>query len=211
MPPPPPAPSQLIVLPIRFSVVEVGLYRCASPTASQIPYLSTLGLKTIISLTPEHPIKPLLTFAREKGIQFMHIGTTLWRPLSDWKPIRDEIVKSALEMILDMRYHPILLIDPLGIHHTGCVVGALRMMQGWNFASILVEYRAHSGPSKHRLSDEQYIEMFDPDTINIPPLECLPCWFSPESGSDVSEDEEMTEEEIVSSQSEQDPDSEEKM
>jgi hypothetical protein len=27
----------------------------------------------------------------------------------------------------------------LGIHQTGCVVGALRVLQDWNFASILVE------------------------------------------------------------------------
>ncbi len=71
------------------------------------------------------------------------------------------------------------------------MVGALRMMQGWNFASILVEvglpttttttmmmmmmsgveadgtrkYRAHSGPTKHRYSDEQYIEARSPPSI----------------------------------------------
>lgn len=86
-----------------------------------------------------------------------------WRPITDWKPIRDEVVKTALEMILDIRCHPILIIDPyvllsdrwrsgvvsrrdqltcwdrLGIHHNGIVVGCLRRMQCWNFASILVE------------------------------------------------------------------------
>lgn len=172
------APQPLIVVPDKFSIVEVGVYRCASPTAPQIPFLHTLGLRTIISLTPEHPIKALLTFARSTGVDFMHIGTTLWRPMTDWKPVRDEVVKSALEMILDTRYHPVLLLDPLGIHQTGCVVGALRIVQGWNFASILVEYRAHSGPSKHRLNDEQYIEMFDPDLINLPPIAYRPSWLT---------------------------------
>jgi tyrosine-protein phosphatase SIW14 len=77
--------------------------------------------------------------------------------LIDWKPIRDEIVKSALEIIMDTRNHPVLLIDPyalfiqvqcnkadgrLGIHQTGCVVGALRVLQDWNFASILIEVYA---------------------------------------------------------------------
>lgn len=37
---------------------------------------------------------------------------TLWRPITDWKPVRDETVKSALELILDVRSHPVLLIDP---------------------------------------------------------------------------------------------------
>jgi tyrosine-protein phosphatase SIW14 len=37
---------------------------------------------------------------------------TLWRVNDDWKPIRDEIVKAALEVILDIRNHPVLLVDP---------------------------------------------------------------------------------------------------
>jgi len=37
---------------------------------------------------------------------------TLWKPATDWKPIRDETVKAALEILLDVRNHPVLLIDP---------------------------------------------------------------------------------------------------
>lgn len=40
------------------------------------------------------------------------MGTTLFRPLGDWQPIADDIVKSALELILDVRCHPVLVIDP---------------------------------------------------------------------------------------------------
>jgi tyrosine-protein phosphatase SIW14 len=42
----------------------------------------------------------------------MDLGTSLWAPLTDWKPIRDEIVKAALEVMLDTRNHPVLLVDP---------------------------------------------------------------------------------------------------
>ena len=42
----------------------------------------------------------------------MHLGVKLWAPLTDWKPIRDEVVKTTLEMVLDTTYHPLLLIDP---------------------------------------------------------------------------------------------------
>ena len=110
------------------------------------------------------------------------------------------------------------MLGSLGIHQTGCVVGALRTLQGWNFASIMVEvrpsvwlrtgyadtlrqYRSHSGPTKHRYSDEQYIEvslttsfysacdcpetlrqLFDPDLINVPPSDRLPSWFNRVNG-----------------------------
>ncbi|OWZ32346.1 protein-tyrosine-phosphatase [Cryptococcus neoformans C23] len=172
-------PSQpLIQVPALFSIVEPGVYRSASPTPSQVPFLAGLNLKTIISLTPEHPIKPLLQFVRTAGISFVHLGLTHWRrPGTDWRPVRYEIIKTALEAyILDTRAHPVLLIDPLGVHQTGCLVGALRMMQGWNFASALMEYRAHAG-SKHRYLDEQYIELFDSDLINLPAPQYRPSWW----------------------------------
>ncbi|KAK8858681.1 hypothetical protein IAR55_002910 [Kwoniella newhampshirensis] len=172
-----PGPS-LIQVPNLFSIVEPGVYRCATPTAAQISFLATLNLKTVISLTSEHPIKPLLQYTRSTGVDFIHLGLTLWRPPgTDWKPVRDELIKTALETyILDVRAHPVLLIDPIGVHQTGCTVGALRVMQGWNFASTLVEYRAHAG-SKHRYADEQYIELFDPDLINIPAPQHRPLWW----------------------------------
>ncbi|WVF69138.1 hypothetical protein IAT40_003912 [Kwoniella sp. CBS 6097] len=188
-----PGPS-LIQVPNLFSIVEPGVYRCASPTAAQVPYLGSLNLKTIVSLTPEHPIKPLLTFTRGTGVDFIHLGLTLWRPYgTEWQPVRQEVVKTTLEKyILDTRAHPVLLIDPIGVHQTGCVVGALRMIQGWNFASTLVEYRAHAG-SKHRYADEQYIELFDPDIVNLPPAQYRPqWWFDPsytESESESSEND----------------------
>ncbi|WWC62709.1 uncharacterized protein I303_105306 [Kwoniella dejecticola CBS 10117] len=191
----PPAPS-LIQVPNLFSIVEPGVHRCASPTPAQIPFLASLNLKTVVSLTPEHPIKPLLTFIRSSNIDFVHLGLTLWRPpTTDWKPVRDEVIKTALEKyILDVRSHPVLLIDPIGVHQTGCLVGSLRIMQGWNFASILVEYRAHAG-SKHRYADEQYIELFDPDLINLPSPQYRPSWWiPPSSADDMSSDEEEVEE-----------------
>ena len=204
----------LIQVPNLFSIVEAGVYRCASPTAaqvkppkvplvahSQIPFLATLNLRTIVSLTPEHPIAPLLTSVRANGIEFVSsrvirradarfisgrrsgdrpiIGSRCtmssskqpWR----WRSIRDTTRSFSLTRELTGS----TITDPgsstsLGIHQTGVVVGCLRIMQGWNFASILVEvgqryppaadfqYRAHSGPTKHRISDEQYIEASSP-------------------------------------------------
>lgn len=106
-------------------------------------------------------------------------------------------MKATLELILDVRCHPVLVVDAwvkcriadhsLGIHQTGIVFGCLRVMQGWNFASALSEvgscrarsrqYRTHSGPNRHRYADETYIELFDPDIVNLPPVQCLPSWW----------------------------------
>ncbi|GMK57745.1 hypothetical protein CspeluHIS016_0405790 [Cutaneotrichosporon spelunceum] len=183
------SPPSLIQVPACFSIVEQGVYRCASPTSSQVPFLQSLGLRTIISLTPEHPARQLVQYVQASGVEFVHLGSALFQPHNDWRPVSDEIVKTALEMILSARWHPVLVIDPLGIHQTGVVFGCLRMLQGWNFASALSEYRAHSGPTKHRYCDETYIELFDPDLINLPPTYDLPAWWC----DDVAEDDEWLE------------------
>jgi hypothetical protein len=79
------AGPSLIHVPTLFSVVEPGVYRCASPTASQVgldcsidhektladskvPFLASLGLKTILSLTPEYPTKHLLSHIKASSI-----------------------------------------------------------------------------------------------------------------------------------------------
>lgn len=69
--------------------------------------------------------------ASSHGYQ-LHIGTKLWRPIEDWKPIRDEIVKTALELMLDSRRHPLLLIDPY-------VYGRLPQgsCSGWVFITLV--------------------------------------------------------------------------
>ncbi|KAK4683556.1 hypothetical protein P7C73_g6690, partial [Tremellales sp. Uapishka_1] len=202
-----PSPS-LIQVPSLFSIIEPGVYRSASPTGSQISFLSTLSLKTILSLTPEHPIKPLIAFTRGTHIDFIHIGTILWRPLTDWKPIRDEVVKTALEMMLDKRNHPLLILDPdpsqwhrRGMSaqdarvelcvHVGGSERSLGQRRGALHADGVEQYRSHSGPLKHRYSDEQYIEMFDPELINLPRKEYLPeWWIDPQAAEDEEEEEE---------------------
>lgn len=48
---------------------------------------------------------------RSNGVNFVHLGATLFQPQNDWRPISDEIVKAALEIMLDKRSHPVLIID----------------------------------------------------------------------------------------------------
>ena len=56
------------------------------------------------------------------------------------------------------------------------MVGCLRKLQGWNLTSTLEEYRRHAGP-KIRLLNEQFIELFDTDLVNVPPG--APQWLHP--------------------------------
>ena len=86
----------LIHVPDRFSIVEPGVYRSASPTAlqvratplqtrlqrtetrqpiadGQVPFLASLQLRTIVSLTPEFPVRQLVAFTRSAGVDFVSL------------------------------------------------------------------------------------------------------------------------------------------
>ncbi|KAG0209007.1 hypothetical protein BGX28_000191 [Mortierella sp. GBA30] len=91
-----------------------------------------------------------------------------------WKPLSEELIKEGLEMVLDARNYPIIVMDTSGIHEIGTFMGCLRRLQHWNFSSIIVEYRAYAG-NKARYVNEQFIELFDIDWITLP--ETLPSWW----------------------------------
>ncbi|EIE77595.1 hypothetical protein RO3G_02299 [Rhizopus delemar RA 99-880] len=75
-----------------------------------------------------------------------------------------------------------------GIHETGTLVGCLRKLEGWNFSSIVTEYRAYAG-SKARYVNEQFIELFDLDLVTLPLH--LPPWFIHQQKMLTEEEEEL--------------------
>ncbi len=95
----------------------------------------------------------------------MHLGTDVYR--TPWKPISEETVLAALEIILDPSSYPLAVMCSQGRHRTGIVVGCLRKLQGWNLTAILEEYRHYAG-TKIRLINEQFIDLFDLDLVNVP-------------------------------------------
>jgi len=87
---------------------------------------------------------------------------------------------------LDRTNHPVLIMDTSGIQETGVLVGCLRRMQRWDFASILVEYRSFAG-ARSRVVNERFIEMFDTDLTTLPPAEKLPFFFAEHLRQDEDE------------------------
>jgi hypothetical protein len=87
-----PARPFKLIPPFRFSIVELDVYRGAYPTLKNFPFLKTLALKTIISLTPvcacpkifsflveslsihlqERPIPDLEDFCFCEGVELRH-------------------------------------------------------------------------------------------------------------------------------------------
>jgi len=151
--------------PINFGCVEDDLYRSGSPNELNFPFLEKLKLKKIIFLAPEDPSENLQQFVNDQDIQLIHLGLDTHQ--NSWNPISEEIVISALKLILDPDNYPLLVMCGLGRHRTGTVIGCLRKLQKWNLTSIFEEYRRYAG-SKVRLMNEQFIELFDTDLVPIP-------------------------------------------
>ena len=66
-PPPPLLPSLLLVPPLRYELIEERLHRGSYPTLRNLPFLSRLHLKTLLSLTSEPPTPDLTSFAQAEA------------------------------------------------------------------------------------------------------------------------------------------------
>jgi tyrosine-protein phosphatase OCA1 len=83
-----------------------------------------------------------------------------------WDPISEEIVLETLEVILDKKNYPLIIMCSTGSHRTGTIVGCLRKLQRWSMTAIFEEYRRYAG-SKVRYLNEQFIELFDTDLVRF--------------------------------------------
>ncbi|PVV02567.1 hypothetical protein BB560_002975, partial [Smittium megazygosporum] len=151
---------QNLIPPVNFGYVEEDLYRFGQPNELNFPFLETLGLKTVLWLAYEEPNQKFLNFIDDQGIQFFHLGNGI-------DPITEEKIVDSLNIILNKDNYPFAIVCNIGRHQTGTLVGCLRKLQGWNLASIFDEYRRYAGP-KVRLMNEQFIELFDTDLVNVP-------------------------------------------
>ncbi|KAJ3339189.1 tyrosine-protein phosphatase required for protection against superoxide stress (By similarity), partial [Kappamyces sp. JEL0680] len=140
------------------------------PNELNFPFLETLGLKKILFLAPEDPSQRysrsaharFLNFVDDQDIELHHLGYN--QIANAWDPISEEVVLEALELILNPKHYPLMVMCNQGRHRTGTVIGCLRKLQRWNLTSIFEEYRRFAGP-KVRVLSEQFIELFDIELV----------------------------------------------
>lgn len=158
-----------------FGIVESTVYRSNKFNSSgAFQFVKKLQLKTVVYLSPEELSVSQTQFFKENSIQVIHLGKNPWKS-TPWKPISEDMVKETLELILDSRKNPILIMCSTGIHITGAVIGCLRRLQHWSLTSIIDKYRNHAGVIRTRFAYEQFIELFDIDLVTLP--RHLPEWF----------------------------------
>ncbi|KAI8370476.1 protein-tyrosine phosphatase [Radiomyces spectabilis] len=184
--------TSLLTPPEQFGIVEPGVYRSDMLQPIHFTFIKQFGFKTVVMLSPEMPSRVTSYLIEEGGIKLVHLGMATWKPIqpSTWRPISEELIKEGLELILNIDTHPVLIMCTSGIHETGTLVGCLRKLEGWNFSSIITEYRSYAG-TKARYVNEQFIELFDLDLVTLPPN--LPTWL-------IDQQRMLAEEEALSQQ-----------
>lgn len=165
----------LVTPPGLFGLVEPLVYRSSTITPENFSFIQHLSLRTIVHVSPEVIQRALSDFFEENGIELIPLGLKTWRPTGPLGQISEELVKDALELVLDRKRHPVLIMCTSGVHQTGTVVACLRRMQQLSFTSTLDEFRNFAFRTKTRYVNENFIEFFDPDLINLPAE--LPQWF----------------------------------
>ena len=170
-----------LVAPKSFAIVEPGLFRSAVFSREHFGFVRHLKLRTMVYLAAEEAPKALRDFCTDEEINFINLGTMqAFSRSTEWSPLRGDLSKVALEHVLDANKLPLMIVCLNGVDQTGALVGCLRKLQGWSFASIVEEHRRFCEASG-RSFIEHYIEFFDVDMISYPKQ--LPDWFA----SDLAE------------------------
>jgi tyrosine-protein phosphatase SIW14 len=74
--------------------------------------------------------------------------------------ISDAFMQQLLGIVCNPANYPLLIHCNKGKHRTGCTVGALRKVLGWNMENIVKEYHQYAG-RKARVWDERFLEVLD--------------------------------------------------
>jgi tyrosine-protein phosphatase OCA1 len=117
-------------------------------------------------MLPDDLPRHFATWLDDQGTRCVHLGESM-QMRSPWKPVPEDVIIEGLSILLDPSNYPLAVMCSLGMYQTGTLIGCLRKLQGWNLASIIDEYRRYAG-SKHRQLNEQFIELFDIDLVDIP-------------------------------------------
>ncbi|TXG46877.1 hypothetical protein EZV62_026171 [Acer yangbiense] len=158
--------EEMFVPPLNFAMVDNGVFRSGFPDSANFSFLQSLGLRSILYLCPEPYPDSMNEFLKANGIRLFQFAIDGGK--EPFVNIPEETIREALQVVLDVRNHPILIHCKRGKHRTGCLVGCLRKLQKWCLSSIFDEYQRFAA-AKARVSDQRFMELFDVSSFkNLP-------------------------------------------
>lgn len=139
------------------------LYRGSIPAARNLPFLRSLGLKTIVvcKKKPLGETEVLVRWAAKHGVEVKWVKADIMTEeslgmgraeVSELLKVRLgrlerlEIALTWYKYILDTSLYPLYIADVDGISHTTLIVACLRKLQGWHMDSIMGEVERYVWP-----------------------------------------------------------------
>ena len=127
-----------LVPPLRFCLVEEGVYRGAYPSLINLRFLTRLELRSMVSLLPEPPTPHLVTWCEENGVS-NHYECV--KPFSkDDVTLTHERAASLLQLLVLPERQPVYVHCLDGIGVTGLLIMCLRKLMHWAPPPIFAEF-----------------------------------------------------------------------
>lgn len=156
-----------LIAPLRFGVVQSNLYRGSYPKNHNKRFLQRLGLKTIVSVTPEPLDEDMAEFCKSEGIQMVYIQCAGADSKSKKKrgvPVPYSAATKAVEYMIDADLAPMYIHCLNGAQVTCLLVACLRKLSFWSMSAIMDEYLRHSDMEA---AEQMFVEQFRAE-INVP-------------------------------------------
>lgn len=177
----------------RITSFSECLYRGAYPKHRNLPFLETLHLRTIVSLTPK-PIDSdpdIASWARMQnggaGVHIIHIRTE--KPKEETGGLTHEGAARALMEVLNRENLPLYVHCLDGVEVTSTLVACLRKVQGWHSAALCEELTRGVNVAAGRYSGTieaapkhlvQFVERFGhTEDVLLPQRDRIPVWLWP--------------------------------
>jgi len=177
----------------RITSFSECLYRGAYPKHRNLPFLETLHLRTIVSLTPK-PIDSdpvIASWARAQnggaGVHIIHVRTE--KPKEETGGLTNEGAARALMEVLNRESLPLYVHCLDGVEVTSTLVACLRKIQGWSSAALCEELTRGVNVAAGRYSGTidaapkhlvQFVERYgQTEDVLLPQRDRIPIWLWP--------------------------------
>ena len=130
-----------LVPPLRFGLVEEGVYRGAYPSLINLRFLTRLGIKSMVSLLPETPAPHLLQWCDHNDVRnhFERISVSR-EGEEEVIALTHERVADLLQLLVLPERQPVYVHCLDGVAITGMLIMSLRKLQRWAPQPYVAEY-----------------------------------------------------------------------
>lgn len=160
-----------LVPPLKFNTVQPNLFRGAYPREINFPFLQTLQLKTIVSLTPDsinsESDPKLYEFAKSNNIKLIHLECAQsGKGKKRGVPTGYSAILDALNILINKDLAPLYIHCLNGGQVTSLVIACLRKLQFWSSITIFNEFINFT--ANITVNDRSFVEGFKGE-ISISP------------------------------------------